>query len=191
MSMDFTFRPLPVWPYPRTRDRRGPNTFSAPWSRTLFLLEAELRHLEGRNCIIAAGFEDRDLRLDGLPRAGAREPQHPGIEISFDTRRHGRLVYQTDACARWQHNVRSIALGLESLRAVDRYGITRQGEQYAGWRQLGSGGDGPSIERGTRLIRDAGGDVRAAIKATHPDTGGDRLDFESVRLAQDALGLHA
>ncbi len=45
-----------------------------------------------------------------------------------------RLVYATDACEFWQHNVRSIALGLEALRAVDRYGISRRGEQYAGFR---------------------------------------------------------
>lgn len=45
-----------------------------------------------------------------------------------------RLIYATDCCVFWQHNVRSIALGLESLRAVDRYGITRRGEQYAGFR---------------------------------------------------------
>jgi hypothetical protein len=50
-----------------------------------------------------------------------------------------RLVYATDVCANWEHNVRSIALGLEALRAVDRYGITRRGEQYAGFMQLTSG----------------------------------------------------
>jgi hypothetical protein len=39
----------------------------------------------------------------------------------------------------WQHNVRAIALGLEALRKVDRYGITRRGEQYAGWKALPAG----------------------------------------------------
>lgn len=184
--MDFVFRALPDWPYPATRGRRGPWTFKAPWSSTLAILQYEIRHLDGRNAIIGAGFREQDLRLDGLPRSGARDPDHPGIEISFDTRQHGRLVYATDVCEKWEHNVRSIALGLESLRAVDRYGITRRGEQYAGWRQLGAGDDGPSITRGRALIREAG-DVRAALRTTHPDAGGDRIDFESVIMAQRAI----
>lgn len=182
--MDFTFRPLPEWPYPPTRSRRGWNTFSAPWSNTLNLLGRELHHLKARSPIIAAGFREQDLRLDGLPRANALTPGHPGIEISFDTRDHGRLVYATDVCQRWEHNVRSIALGLEALRAVDRYGITRRGEQYAGWRALTTGSkDGPTIERGRALIRDAGS-IREALRATHPDMGGDPIDFQSVQMAR-------
>lgn len=184
--MNFTFRALPEWPYPRTRPRRTRWTFKASWSNTLALLDRELRHLEGRNCIIAAGFRERDLRLDGLPRSNALTPGHPGIEISFDTRHHGRLVYATDVCEEWQHNVRSIALGLESLRAVDRYGITRRGEQYAGWRELTTGADGgATLERGRALIREAGS-VVDAIKLTHPDKGGDPVDFQSVQLARAA-----
>lgn len=186
--MDFTFRALEAWPYPPTRPRRGRYAFKASWSNTLRLLDAELRHLDGRRCVIAAGFREQDLRLDGLPRSGAREPSHPGIEISFDTRAHGRLVYATDVCERWEHNVRSIALGLESLRAVDRYGITRKGEQYAGWKQIGAGTESPqaSIEQGNHLIA-KWGSVREALKRTHPDTGGltaDPVAFQSVRAAQ-------
>jgi len=186
--MDFAFRALPDWPYPATRPRRSRYTFKASWSNTLRMLDSELRHLEGRNCIIAAGFRERDLRLDGLPRANALEPSHPGIEISFDTRRHGRLVYATDVCERWEHNVRSIALGLESLRAVDRYGITRRGEQYAGWKQLESGNGGASVARGRVIIAEHAGDVRSALMQTHPDHGGDPIDFQSVQLARAAAG---
>jgi hypothetical protein len=181
----FTLRPLPTWPYPQTRNRRGPFTFKADFNATLALLAFELNYLDGSRPIIAAGFDDVDLRLDGMPRAHAI-PLHPGVEISFDTRAHGRLVYATDVCDRWQHNVRSIALGLEALRAVDRYGITRRGEQYAGWRQLTTGVDGgPSLERGRALIREAGS-VVDAIKATHPDAGGDPVDFQSVTMAREA-----
>jgi hypothetical protein len=181
----FTFRALPEWPYPPTRERRSRWTFKAGWDDTLSLLRREIRHLDGRDCIIAAGFRERDLRLDGLPRANALSPQHPGIEISFTTKLHGRLVYATDVCERWEHNVRSIALGLESLRAVDRYGITRRGEQYAGWRQIGSGTTekGPSAARGRQIIAECGGE-REALRRTHPDLGGDPIEFQSVQLAR-------
>lgn len=180
--MNVTLRPLSAWPHPDTRRRRSRYTFKAAWQDTLDLLRRELRHLRASNVVIGAGFQESDLRLDGMPRAGARTPAHPGIELSFTTPTHGRLVYATDVCERWEHNVRSIALGLEALRAVDRYGITRRGEQYAGWKQLESGG--PSADRGRELIR-RHGSVRDALKATHPDHGGDAADFADVQAARE------
>lgn len=187
--MEHRFVSLEAWPYPPTNPRRGRYAFKAPWSNTLRLLDSELRALGAHDCVIAAGFREQDLRIDGLPRAGARVPNQPGIILSFTARElPGRpsLSYGTDACEWWEHNVRSIALGLEALRAVDRYGITRRAEQYAGFRQITAGGEHenePSLERGHALIGQHGG-IRAAIKATHPDASdGDRLDFESVMLA--------
>lgn len=185
--MQFTCRPLPIWPHPATNPRRSRYTFKASWSSTMRLLAHELLLLGAQNPVIGAGFREQDLRLDGLPRADARVPAHPGIEISFDTPRYGRLSYATDSCEWWEHNVRSIALGLEALRAVDRFGITRRGEQYAGWRQLTAGpaSDVDLIERGRALIAEYGS-VVAAIKATHPDAGGDPEDFRAVQAAREA-----
>jgi hypothetical protein len=205
-----TFRPLPVWPYPATNQRRSRWTFKASWASTLDLLDREIASLGGGNVIIAAGFSDADLRQDGWPRAGAKVPPHPGVEISFDCS-HGRLVYATDVCAWWEHNVRSIALGLEALRAVDRYGVTRRGEQYAGWRQLTAGSAGPelptTVEQAWEVLYDVldpgevgeRGDVadlrrliRAAQKAAHPDTGGDHALFLRVQAAARLLeAVHA
>lgn len=182
--MKVVFRPIAVWPHTETPShrRRGPATFKAGWQNTLDLLDRELRNLKASNVILGAGFREEDLRLDGLPRSNARDPRHPGIEVSFDSP-HGRLVYATDVCVRWEHNVRSVALGLEALRAVDRFGITRRGEQYAGWKQLSAGG--PSAERGAAIIREHGS-VTAALKATHPDHGGDEDDFHAVQAAREA-----
>lgn len=184
MALDVTFRPIAVWPHGDTRDRRSRWAFKAPWSSTLALLERELRLLRASNVVLGAGLRESDIRLDGLPRSDARVPAHPGIELSFDSP-HGRLVYATDSCEWWEHNVRSIALGLEALRAVDRFGITRRGEQYAGWKQLASGDD-PNPTRGESLIGQHGG-VREALKATHPDHGGDPRDFADVQAARELV----
>lgn len=181
-----TFRPIALWPHDSTPSysRRSPHVFKASWQNTLNLLDRELNHLSARNVIIGCGLREEDLRLDGWPRSGAREPFHPGVEVSFDTKRvQHRLVYATDVCARWEHNVRAIGLGLEALRAVDRHGITRRGEQYAGFKALAAG-SGPSVERGRRLIDDHGS-VNAALKATHPDHGGDPEDFADVQAARE------
>jgi hypothetical protein len=202
--IDATFRPLQTWPHPNTSawHRRSSSTFKAPWSDTLFKLDSEIRKLGGRSVIIAAGFQPRDLRLDGWPRSDARTPFHPGVEISFDSK-HGRLIYATDVCAYWQHNVRSIALGLEALRKVDLYGVSRRGEQYAGWKELPSGvGRGVVIANVSEarhiLVEEAGLDgdstrytaddlFRMASKKTHPDTGGTDEAFIRVRAAFELL----
>jgi len=177
-----TFRPLER----SVRCLHHPSPFSAPWTRTVALLNRELRMLAGRRVILQADFRESDLRNDGLPRAD-RQARSPGVVLAFESRKVGHsLRYEVGTYSRWQDNVRAIALGLESLRAVDRYGITRSGEQYAGWKQLASGG--PSADRGRELIR-RHGDVRQALKATHPDHGGDPQDFADVQAARGGVAL--
>jgi hypothetical protein len=182
--MRYIFRPLVAWTGQSTpaAQRRSRWWFKASWQSTLDLLERELRQLDATNITISADFREEDLRLDGMPRAGARTPQHPGVRIAFDSK-HGPLTYATDAYEIWQHNVRAIALGLEALRAVDRYGITRTGEQYKGWRQIEAPpGEPTTLEQARRLIDSYGGRA-AAFKATHPDRGGDVEDYHRVQAA--------
>ena len=175
-----TFRPLerPV------RCEHRPAPFTAGWTSTVTLLGKELRAHGARRAVLEIDFAERDLRLDGLPRAD-RRARTPGIVLSFEaTRVPGKphLRYEVGTFAEWRDNVRAVALGLESLRAVDRHGVTRRGEQYAGWKALPGGG--PSAERGRELIRKHGG-IRQALMATHPDHGGSAEDFADVQAARD------
>jgi hypothetical protein len=209
----YTTRPLSGWDGPRTpaHQRRSRWAFRAGWQSTLDLLERELEHLDARDVVLEADFREQDLRLDGLPRSNAREPQDPGIRLAFGSK-HGDLVYQCDSVDGWRENVRSIALGLEALRAVDRYGITRRAEQYTGWRQIGGGAavvpDAPMTrERAAEVVLRAAGvtasdrtvahdvdalltgrldlDVvaRRAQRNAHPDTGGNAELFDQVQRA--------
>lgn len=176
-----TFRPLerPV----RSAYRVSP--FKAGWTSTVELLAKELRQHGSRRAVLEIDFREQDLRLDGLPRAD-RRAQSAGVVLSFEaTAVSGspRLRYEVGTFNDWRDNLRAIALGLEALRAVDRYGVTKRGEQYAGWKQLATGG--PSVERGRQLIREHG-DVRRALLATHPDQGGDPADFADVQAAREA-----
>ncbi len=86
----------------------------------------------GRALIIQAGGDAATARKRHHPDAGGAHADFVAIQAATDPAK--RLVYATDVCDFWQHNVRSIALGLEALRAVDRYGISRRGQQYAGFR---------------------------------------------------------
>lgn len=205
--MDVRFRPL-RWDGPSTpaAQRRSRWTFKASWTSTLDLLDRELTFLGARDVVVEADFLERDIRLDGWPRANARQPVHPGVRVAFDSR-HGPLVYATDSCEFWQHNARSIGLGLEALRAVDRYGITRRGEQYTGWRQIGAApateldlftspesawhhlleaagyGVRPDLPLSSTPTYEVQRVVRLAQRETHPDRGGNADRFRIVTAA--------
>ena len=154
--MSYVLRPLPTWPHEETRPRRNAQ-FRSPgrtvdrkyrsgtridWNQTLGELESEVRWLaKGRgapNILIGVGLTEYDIRQDGAPRANARPMAHPGVEVSFDSR-YGRLTYATDVFTDWRDNVRAIALGLEALRAVERWGVAKRGQQYAGFALLTAG----------------------------------------------------
>lgn len=199
--MDFTFRPLVGWPGPMTTGRKRAK-FRAGYNDTLKLLDAELRHLGARNVVLQVALREDEIRLDGKPRAGSR-PSHPGVILSFDSK-HGPLSYPCDRFGDWVDNLRAIALSLEHLRAVDRYGVTKRGEQYQGWTALPPPASSPmtKVEACQVLLRLSGaqavemGDVeqqrklyRQAAMKHHPDRGGDAEQFKRLQAVKDVLGL--
>jgi hypothetical protein len=179
--LDAVVRPIDRWPGKTTENRRWAQ-FSAPESATWELLKRELRMLGAKNIVIQLALREDQIRLDGWPKANSN-PAHPGIILAFDSK-YGPLKYATDTFYHFKENLRALALGLEALRRVDRYGITKRGEQYAGWKALTAG---PSREgdadRGRDLI-ERFGSVTRALKATHPDQGGKRDDYEAVQAAR-------
>lgn len=143
MADRWQIRPLGTWADPVTEGRRGSHLFRAGWDATLDLLLREAEHLDAPGPIVVqVDARQADIRVDGMLKARAKVG-FPGVAISFASR-FGPLRYATDAyeqqyagtLAGWQANVRAIALALEALRAVDRYGVTRRGEQYQGWTAL-------------------------------------------------------
>lgn len=99
------------------------------------LLTSEIEKLDAHGAIaVRVDVERGGIRRDGMLRAAAKV-RFPGVVVSFESR-FGPLSYATDAYDHWQANVRAIALSLRALRAVDRYGVSRSGEQYVGWRAL-------------------------------------------------------
>jgi hypothetical protein len=154
---------------------------------TLWTLDKELRALRAVDVWLEIAIEPEMFRLDGRPRAQARAA-HPGVVISFTSKTLGKeLRYATDRFRSWQDNLRAIALGLEALRKVERYGIANRGEQYAGWAQITTGGANP--ERGRNLVK-AHGSINDALRATHPDTSGydSEEDFRHVQAYRNSVG---
>lgn len=208
MTFQLVTEPIDHWPAESTRQRKLPQ-FKASYADTTELLTRELDMLgtKGRAVIqVVTRNGAYDLRRDGLLRAQAKI-EHPGVRLSF-TCRQGDLTFATDRfdaywsgdMPGWQANLRAIALALEALRRVDRYGITRSGEQYRGWQQLEAGPAKLTVEQAWQVLRThagAGPEVvsapelyRAAKAATHPDrNGGMRGPWDDVERAAKTLGL--
>lgn len=66
-------------------------------------------------------------------------------------------------------NLRAITLGLEKLRRLDEYGITARGQQYAGFRELGSGGtplaSGMTVREAVDVLLDGAGATNSPVYA--------------------------
>ena len=207
--LDYIVKPIVKWPGELARNRKK-SPFSALWGKTLNLLETELRHLRANQVILQAAVKEEEIRLNGGLKANAR-PSHPGVILTFNSK-HGPLSYWTDQYDDWAANVRAIALALESLRAIDRHGVNKQGSQYAGYKRLPPAENGRKemdVDEAAKFLAEQSGVAveslvdpgvldlafRAARRRLHPDnkeTGSDELFVrmtEAVAVLKKELGL--
>jgi hypothetical protein len=199
--------PIGDWPGELTLQRRVSN-FSATFSDTLQILRREIHNLvdtkaQQDSAEVLIAVPAGAFRIDGRPYANARA-EHPGVIFSIDSR-HGHLSYPCDTFTTWQDNLRAIALALEALRKVDRYGVTKRGEQYRGFLAIeatAAPAGFATADAALKFLRELTGipaDIyeppeshmprlmRAAQRRTHPDTGGDAATFQRVSLAEAKL----
>jgi hypothetical protein len=177
-----------------TKDRK-PSQFTTPYGKTLALLEKELNYLGATNVIFQVAMRWDQIRNDGRPKAG-QKASHPGVIISFDSKKVGPCSFPCDTYDSYEHNIHAIALALGALRAVDRYGVTKRAEQYKGWKALPEHSDTTRdaallLERLTGYHEDQiiqRPDIREeayklACRKAHPDTGGNHEQFVKVQEA--------
>lgn len=184
------FRPIDVWPAAETRNKRRA-TFSASLGSTMALLGRELQAVGARTVVAQIAMTEADFRNDGIPYANARAT-HPGVVLAFESR-FGPLKFAVDTFTTWEDNLRAIALGMEALRKVDRYGVTKRGEQYTGWKALPSGSEDehgiPDAATALEYLqRTYGGSMKRALMESHPDRGGDPEEFGKVMRIKRLIG---
>ena len=194
--IDARFVPIDNWPgavTPEWKRKRAP--FRSAYAKTLDLLESELKHLKASDILIQAHLRREDIRNDGWPRSAAR-PSKPGVIVTFKGA-GGQMSFPCYRFDGWEDNLRAIALSLEALRMVDRYGVTRNNEQYRGFTALPPASDGRAyaitfLSRMTgwqesQVKGDPQGAYRLAARACHPDTGGNERLFHELQRHWSAL----
>lgn len=207
-------RPLPAEARAALPADAADSPFQAPWSNTLTVLDRELAYLRATHVLLELEVPDDFMGPPGDGPLGAAlvrlNADGPRVRLSFDSR-HGPLSYATGRygtsvgpTGAWRANVRAIALALEALRRVDRYGIATHGEQYAGWITAPAG---EPLRSATELVQLAGlpgvtttqvvADVatfrrlyRAAAARLDPDAGGDLAAWHRLQRARAVLADH-
>lgn len=165
--LDARFRPLPKWTRkPGLEYRRS--QFKTQYNKTLDLLEYELGKLNAKNVIIEAGFRLNQIRNDGWPYGG-QKPEHPGVVLYFKNG-EGDMQFPCGTYQKFENNIYAIALTLENLRAIDRYGVTLGHEQYRGFMALPVAPKEWSVEQAADFIASHVAEFPAPIVIKNPES---------------------
>jgi hypothetical protein len=140
------------------------------------------------DCVISTNLQ---LRLDGLPRSGQREPDDAGVAVYWraDAGETPRCM-AIDRYDRVADNLAAIAATLDAMRAIERHGGAEiLNRAFTGFTALPSG----STTHWSDVLGVAENASRAEIEAAyrrlrsqhHPDRGGDAERFHAVQKAFD------
>lgn len=143
------------------------------------ILREELRRLGASNMVLSSNLR---LRNDGLPYSKQAQPRDQGVAVYFTYKKQPMCF----ACDRWdriQDNIYAIAMTIEALRGIERWGSGSMVEQaFTGFVALPpprSGSTDPwdllGIRPGaTEAEIDAA--YREKAKKAHPDTPGGSVE---------------
>ncbi len=179
------------WPEGRSRAgrrERNPNFKSVTFAGARDGLLAELRRLGAQKIILSTNVP---VRGDGLPYANAREPDDPGVAVYFDYKKKP-MCFACDKYVVVRQNLRAIALTIEAIRGIERWGSSDMMERaFKGFTALPEQNpqtwrDTLGFSPGTKVTVD---EVEAAfrqlVKVHHPDAGGDAELFHRLVIARD------
>ena len=175
------------WPAGRPRVAKPKRaSFKRSFAQARSELADELERLGARHVVLST---NKELRLDGWPRADQSEPADPGVAVYFEWR--GRPM--TFACDRWDRvkdNINAIANTIKALRGIERWGSGDMLEQaFSGFTALPAPDhvkmwwDVLGVER-TADLETVSGAYKRLVKERHPDmAGGSTAAFQELQAA--------
>lgn len=151
-----------------------------------------------------------DVVMSSNARPDGSDPRDPGFAVYFaiskalDPANPGKpratmpVVLACDCWDRLAHNVRAVALHVEALRGLERWGVGKLERFFSGYAALPAAGQTSSNGWDPRLVLGldprrpiVAGDVTAAfaraVMTAHPDKGGTTEQFQRAVRARDEL----
>lgn len=171
------------WPqgWPRTPEHRrkglGGTGAKLDWNSILSRLSDEMERLGATNLVLST---NNPTRLDGRPYGNTGNPDDPGAAVYF-VRKQRSLVIAQDRHILLIDNIRSIAIGIEHLRGLERHGGgSMMDRAFAGFEELPAPGGHQKrtwrqvfgIEATNVTVSQAETTFRALARQHHPDKGG-------------------
>jgi hypothetical protein len=149
-------------------------------------LEDQLARLDGRTPILSTNLE---LRLNGQPRSGQRDPTDPGAAVYF-TLKGKRTVLACDKWSRVADNIAALAAHIRAIRSVENYGVGTLEQAFAGYQSLEDFSAGLPWRRvlgfpldSRPALEEVEAKWRSRMKELHPDSSNDpRTHTQAVQL---------
>ena len=152
-------------------------------------LQAELDRIGARQVVLSSNLE---LRLDGQPRSGQREPSDPGAAIYWTTADKQNRALAIDIYDRVADNIAALAATIEAMRAIERHGGAVVMERaYTGFTALPAPTerDWQAVLELQALLTPTRDDVEKAYRRLaslrHPDKGGSNEGMAELNRARD------
>lgn len=181
----------------RSRFRRGSWRDRHYWTvhtaTTALLDELRMLGVDPGRTVVSSNVE---LRLDGLPRSGRRDPEDSGVAVYFVLDGEATVMAR-DTFYGVAENLRSLALAVEALRQLQRHGGgTMLKRAFAGFAALPPPGAGSAVSAPPPWWDVLGVDAdaprseclvtyRKRAKALHPDNP-ETGDAQAFARLQDA-----
>lgn len=178
------------WPRTESQNKKRARFDDRSVDRGRRVLTDEVRRFGGTELIISSNLE---LRLDGNPRSGQRQPSDPGVAVFFK-RQGADMALACDIYMTVEDNLWALCRTLEALRQIERDGSPALiNRAFKGFAALPN----PDSRKWWEVLNlektASNEEIRATYihlaKIHHPDAGGDALVFDQVQKAYDqAIG---
>lgn len=177
------------WERTAAHERKTHSAFKTTFDKARRDLMAELGRLGATNVVVSSWLP---LRRDGQPYAdqARRRMEDPGVAVYF-TLRGRQMVMARDAFTSVHDNLRSIGLGIEHLRGLERHGGgTMMERAFTGfaalsdrshWRTVLNFPAAPFVP----VLEQLTARYRALAKEAHADAGGSDEKMAELNIARD------
>lgn len=132
-----------------------------------------------------------ELRMDGWPKSGQREPADPGAAVYWRDKAKNTRCMAIDRYDRVADNLAAVAATLDAMRAIERHGGAEiLNRAFTGFAALPGAGDSEHWSDVLGVPATANrADIDAAYRRLrsqhHPDRGGDGEKFHAVQKAYE------